>query len=133
MGLLRFLVPQSDRISAEAVDLAYMSGFDGVPWPSRNEWTNGELIIERPEDESGSLHVPWHVEGRGELVLSTASVMERDRPYHLPLELARGTANRARNQRAAWEMAGLIVPDEITEKRRRAVSSLIRATVSHRA
>jgi hypothetical protein len=33
--------------------------------------------------------------------------MERDRPYRLPLELARGTLNRLRNQLADWQCMGL--------------------------
>jgi len=47
------------------------------------------------------------------LVLSTASLMEREPRYHLPVELARGTLNRVRNQLAAWEQAGLVLADTV--------------------
>jgi len=130
MGFLRFSVPQPDRISEDAVERAYVVGFDGVPWQSRNELTDGQLTIQRPDDDSGSFYIPWPIEGHGELILSTANLMERDRPYHLPLELARGTVNRIRNQRAAWEAVGLVVPDEVTTKTRRAVSLLTEAIMS---
>ncbi len=46
-------------------------------------------------------------------MLSTASLMERPRPYHLQVELARGTLNRLRNQIAAWEGLGMTIPGEI--------------------
>jgi hypothetical protein len=39
--------------------------------------------------------------------------MERDQPYHLEVELARGMVNCLRNQLAQWEMMGLAVPDEL--------------------
>ena len=72
-----------------------------------------ELVVEREVSESGCLYVPWCVDGYGELVLSTASLMERTRPYHLPVELARGTLNRLRNQLADWQSAGLQISAEL--------------------
>ncbi len=39
--------------------------------------------------------------------------MEREAPYVLPVELARGTLHRLRNQLAAWETSGLPITDAI--------------------
>jgi hypothetical protein len=48
-------------------------------------------------------------------MLSTASLMERPEPYHLQVELARGTLNRLRNQIAGWELFHISVPQEVRD------------------
>ena len=116
MGLIRFSVAQVDRVSPEALARAYMAGMDDVPWPTRVVATDGGLIVDRPESESGCFYIPWQVEGFCEMTLCTASLMERDRAYLLEVELARGTLNRIRNQLAAWEQAGLVIPDPIRKR-----------------
>ena len=130
MGLIRFSLAQADRVSAAAITRAYMAGMDEVPWPTRVVATDDGLIVDRPESESGCFYIPWKVEGFCEMTLSTASLMERSRPYLLEVELARGTLNRIRNQLATWEQAGLVIPDpirkrlsEVTEVFSRAVTS----------
>ena len=113
MGLIRFLVPRPDRIPPGAVARAYMVGIDEVPWASRIVTTEEGLIVDRPVGDSGCLHIPWSVDGYGETILSTASLMERDQAYLLEVELARGTLNRIRNQVANWEQVGMIIPEPI--------------------
>ena len=71
------------------------------------------LRLERDSHESGNVYIPWQVEGHGELLLSTATLMERDRPYHLAVELARGTVNRLRSKAETWKLAGLRLPDSL--------------------
>jgi hypothetical protein len=109
MGLMRFLVPRRQRLADDAVDRAYASGMDDIPWQSRTQWTDEGLAIRRAEHDSGCFHIPWRVDGWGELLLSTATLMERDAAYHLPIELARGTLNRLRNQIAMWQAMGLSI------------------------
>ncbi len=46
-------------------------------------------------------------------MLSTATLMERREPYDLPIELARGTLNRLRNEVATLQSAGLILPEAV--------------------
>ena len=113
MGSMRFVVPRRDRFAADAVERAYFAGLDDVPWQSRTQWTDEGLVLRRAEGDSGSFHIPYRVPGHGELMLSTGSLMERDQAYHLPVELARGTVNRVRNQLALWQPAGLSTPDEV--------------------
>ena len=60
--------------------------------------------------------VPWQVEGHGLLALSTATLLERWEPYHLPLELARGTINRLRDQLFEWQAIGLTIPNEVRRR-----------------
>jgi hypothetical protein len=107
MGLMRFVVPDRQALPADAVERAYMTGLDEIPWQSRTEWTDNGLVIRRVEHDSGNFHVPWHVPGWGELTLGTACLMEREAPYHLAVELARGTVHRLRNQYSLWQSAGL--------------------------
>ena len=113
MGVMRFLVPRRERLPADVVERVYLSGPDEIPWRSRAWWTDQILAVERAESDSGNLFVPCAVEGHGELMLSTASLMERDEPYHLEVELARGTLNRLRNQLGAWEALGMKLPGEV--------------------
>jgi hypothetical protein len=115
MGAMRFLVARRDLLSDSAVEHAYLSGLDEVPWRSRSQWTTYGFIIERDERDSGNLFLRTRVEDHGELVLSTGSLIEREDPYHLEVELARGTINRLRNHVAAWESAGLAVPDAVRQ------------------
>jgi hypothetical protein len=113
MGVLHFLIPLRDRIGADAAQRAYFAGIDDVPWLARIQANDRGLSVERAEFESGNLFVPYRVDGRGELMLSTASLMERATPYHLHVELARGTLNRLRNQIAAFTTAGAPLPADL--------------------
>jgi hypothetical protein len=53
--------------------------------------------------------------------------MERDEPYHLPLELARGEICQFRNQLADWRSLGLNVPTGIAEEGAEAAKLFFRA------
>jgi hypothetical protein len=110
MGQLRFAAPHRDRLPGGAVEQAYLTGMEAVPFPSRNFWEGDQIVLARDVRESGNFHILWNVPGRGPLLLSTASLMERERPYLLPVELARGTLNRLRNQLAYWQSMGLAMP-----------------------
>ena len=110
MGQMRFVIPRPERIVAGAADLAYLAGGEGIPWECRATQTGDALVIERDTRESGFLYFPWNVAGRGLMQLCSGSLMERPKPYHLPVELARGTLNRLRNQAFQWQTAGMIVP-----------------------
>ena len=113
MGVMKFLVPRRDRLAPDAVDRAYLAGLDEIPWHCHVAWTEQGLVVERDESDSGNFFISGPIDGHGELTLSTASLMERERPYHLDVELARGTLYRLRNQIAAWELAGMVLPPGI--------------------
>lgn len=130
MGLLRFTVPDRSRLSEPALQRAYIAGLDEVPWPARIVATDNGLIVDRPVGDSGTFHIPWQVDGVGEVMITTASLMERDRPYLLEVELTRGALNRFRNQMFNWELVGMTVPEpilsrlgEITQKFSRCVTA----------
>jgi GH35 family endo-1,4-beta-xylanase len=116
VGQLRFLVPDPSRLTERAVPQAYLTGLDPIPSFCRARVGDGGLIVEREGFESVKLNVPWRVDGRGELLVTTATLAQRDRPYLLPLELARGKINQVRNQLAEWLPLGLVPSDDVNNK-----------------
>lgn len=116
MGLIRFLTPGRPKLEASVAKRGYIVGMDEIPWQCRIVPTDDGLIIDRPTGESCSLRIPWQVEGHGELVLATGSLLERQKPYLLEVELARGTLNRVRNQLATREAAGMRCPPALAER-----------------
>lgn len=129
-GMLRFLVPPGKRFAPRLAEQAYMAGPDQIPWPCRIRLHDGELIVERNVADSGKFYIPWPVEGHGELMLSSATLMERERPYQLLVELARGKINQVRNQLADWQLIGMAVPGKVESALRRALQALARAVTS---
>jgi len=113
MGVMRFIVSPPDRITPETAQLAYMSGLDRIPWRGVAHLVGDRLVFDRDVSDSGNLFVPWPVDGHGTLILATGCLMERDQPYQLPLELARGEIAQFRNQLAEWRSIGLEVPDPV--------------------
>jgi hypothetical protein len=109
MGLMRFIVHDRDRIPAGGLDYVHMCGPDDLPWFGRAYFVDNQLIIERNESDSGRVFVPWRIGQRSPLLLNTATLMEREEPYLLEVELARGMVNNLRNQLAIWEQMGLVV------------------------
>ncbi len=130
MSVMRFVVHPTDRLSPDAIQRAYLSGLDRVPYVGRAVPTGDGLRIERADSDSGCLNIPYPVEGRGELTLSTGSLMDRDRPYHLQVELARGKVNHVRSQMAEWQAIGLNVPPELQSRIREAQQQFAKAATS---
>jgi hypothetical protein len=129
MGTMRFRVFPTERITAEMVQQAYLSGTDRISWPVRVTVEGEELILQRSVSDSANLHVPWPVEGHGTLTLASATLIERPDPYLLPLELARGTIVQVRNQLSEWQAIGLCAPDAVHAKLATAVERLSWASV----
>jgi hypothetical protein len=109
------------------VHRAYISGIDQAVWPTRVELDGNLLTCRRPVSESGKLHVAFPVEGMGRPVLSTAMLPERDEPFLLAVELARGKIVQMRNQLAQWQADGFSPPPEFAQLNRMAHALLARA------
>lgn len=131
MGLMRLTVHDRDRIPPGGLGQVYMCGQDELPWYGRAYMSGSQLIVERAENDSGCAWVPWRINGRGVLLLGTSTLMEREKPYRLEIELARGTINRLRNQIAHWEMLGLVVPDDLRQEVLTATRHFSRAATNH--
>ena len=130
MGQIRFLVPRRDHLGQGAVTRAYLAGIDDIPWRTKISLQRDELIAERSDHDSAYFYIPWRVAGVGDVTLSTATLIEREAAYHLPLELARGTINRLRNQLAAWETLGLSPSPLVRQHIQTASQHFSRAAVS---
>lgn len=130
VGQLRFLVPEPTRLTERAVQQTYLTGLDPIPSFCRARIVNGELVVEREGFESVKVNVPWKIDGRGEVLMTTATLGQRDRPYLLPLELARGKINQVRNQLAEWLPFGLVPNDEMNAKLADATRQFTQAAVN---
>lgn len=127
MGLMRLFVHDQQRLEGLDPTRVFMMGFEELPWFGHVFLSDQQIVIERKENESGSICVPWVVGNRGELLLSTSTLIEREQPYFLEVELARGVIHRLRNQLAAWKQLGLVVSDELEEEILQATRSFTRA------
>jgi len=128
MGLIRFAVHPASLIDdwPEAYR-GYLTGADGRVFSTRIE-VDGEIIgCRRTSSESCKFHVAWPVLGFGRPVIATASLPERDEPYLLPVELARGKIVQVRNQASQWELSGMRVPPEFAEPSRLAHRAFAKA------
>jgi Glycosyl hydrolase family 10 len=130
MGQMRFVIPRRERLIPGAAEQAYLASTDGIPWECHTALDDDELTIERDTRESGYLYFPWKVTGRGLVQLCSGCLMERAKPYNLPIELARGTLNRLRNQASAWQTAGMVIPANFQQSVDAATRALASAATS---
>ena len=130
MGVIRFVAPGQEEALRRVASRSYLVSIEGLPWETRSVFRDGQLRLDRETQESGALCVPWSVNGGAELLLQTSTLIERDRPYLLQLELARGTLNRYRNQIAVWQMLGVPPNPEAIEHGHRATEFLAEAATA---
>jgi hypothetical protein len=117
MGFMSFRLPNplppAARSALPAAVLAASRGYDDcTPVPTQVDITETELILRRSHEESGYVIVPWPVEPFGTLAVTTTTLREREEPYRLLTELARGKLNQVRLQTAEWQDIGLITSAE---------------------
>ncbi|HBN78922.1 MAG TPA: glycoside hydrolase, partial [Planctomycetaceae bacterium] len=113
MGLMRFDLG-SDAILAhkERFEHAFVTNYDGAVFPTRIEIHGQHLHCIRKKSDSGKLNISWPVSGFGTPILRTTSLNERDVPYVLAVELARGQICEIKDQAASWEHAGMLLPEQ---------------------
>jgi hypothetical protein len=127
---MRFLVPEPHRVSALGLECAHLAAPEGVAWRTSISWSENVLTCRREEDDSGVFFVPWLMDGRGELVLSTTCLRERREPYHLPVELARGVLHRFRSQIENWRSSGMQISDAVQKFLQDATIHFVQAAVA---
>lgn len=100
-----------------------------MPYPTDACIENEQLVVCRCCNETGSMQVqvPWTIDGVGQLITSTATLMERPNPYHLAVELARGKINQVRTQAFDWTWNGLLRPDTLAPQIRTATRAFGKA------
>ncbi len=128
MGSIHFLIPRD--LSAVAADCTYMVGTDGVPWESHVRILDDRLTVTRATNESGRLVILWSVEGYGQMALATGTLMPVERPYHLPLELARGCLARLMDQLNTAEVRGFKLDDPLAKLLSQAILHFVKASLN---
>ena len=113
MGQFLFDIPDHWSIKSRQAGSIHIVGLDGIPWPCKVNMDGTTLVIQRNRDESGRVFITFPFSEYGELVISTGTLPESSTPYCLVTELARGTANRLRNQTSIWQEGGLVIDDEV--------------------
>jgi len=131
MGLIRFAVhPATLMDDWPEVYRGYLTGSDGRVFPTRIE-LDGQLVgCRRASSESSKFHVAFPIPRFGRVMVSTASLPEREQPYLLVVELARGKIVQIRNQASAWELAGMQLPAAYQAPSRNAHRAFARAASS---
>lgn len=124
MGQFLFDIPSHWSIQSRQAASIHVVGIDGVPWPCKVNLDDSTLIIQRNRDESGHVFISFPFSEYGEIVVSTGTLPESPKPYCLVTELARGTANRLRNQISTWQEGGLTISDEVHQVTAAATKSL---------
>ncbi|MGB9623360.1 MAG: endo-1,4-beta-xylanase [Phycisphaerae bacterium] len=101
--MLRFSVYDNGGV-AQRVDLngSYLVGSDGVPLRAEIEFRDGEIVCTKRAPGPAGLALLWPVKGCGRILLESARLPERDKPYNLHLELARGRLMRIDQKREEW-------------------------------
>lgn len=131
MGTMTFLLPAgiTPEASRELERACVAGGPDSMPWPTGVRLAPSELAVQRSVNESGSLVVPWTIDSRGQLMGSSATLMERDPAYRLVIELARGKVNQLRTQVWDWRAGGLQMTPALEDLVKRASSTFGQAVV----
>lgn len=131
MGVMRFQVhPPELGQSWSGWKGAYISGLDGRIYPTRSEFDGQFLVCRRNQNESGKLSVEWPVVGFGMPTVTTASLPEREKPFSLSLELARGKLSDVRDQAATWELSRMTIPEAFRTIQRKAFHAFAKASSS---
>jgi hypothetical protein len=86
------------------VEGMYLTSQEGQPIRARFQYTpeTGTLFCERRSQGLAALCLPWPVRGGSQLLLRTALVPDREEPYLLSLELARGQVADMWRKRDDW-------------------------------
>jgi Glycosyl hydrolase family 10 len=119
MGVMIFELPpqlaEADPLRQDLERSSVAGGQDNMPYPTEATVEAERLVLTRTVEESGMIQAPWRIEGVGQLMSSSATLMERPTPYHLPIELARGKINQVRSQSCDWVMGGLTMPESLSQ------------------
>ncbi len=114
MSVLKFRITQPNFATRyPELRRAYITGLDRTPGRTLVELRPHMLICRKEAAESCRIFVPWPIENLGMPMVGTATLIEREAPYDLGVELARGKLNDVRNQVAEWRLMGLKTNPEL--------------------
>ena len=127
MGEFKFRLPPQWTLERRQSAAIHTVGLDGIPWPCKISIDGSTLTVNRNRNESGKTYIPYSFPIYGELLISTGTLPEREEPYWILMELARGTLNRLRNQLSIWKEGGLQMTPAIDDGVTQATSLLSKA------
>jgi hypothetical protein len=120
--MLRFRV-YKDGVPPADLDLstAYLVGSDSVPIRGEFSYAGGEIVCRKRAAGPAALTLMWETKNFGNVMLETTRLPERDEPYILNLELARGRVMRLMQKREEWGLFDIpeaaVVNDKSLEAR----------------
>jgi len=126
--MLRFRVFK-DGVPPADLDLstAYLVGSDSVPIRGEFSYANGEIVCRKRAAGPAALTLMWESKNFGNLMLETTRLPEREEPYILNLELARGRVMRLMQKREEWGLFDIPEAATINEKALEARDLLLEA------
>ncbi|NOS99587.1 MAG: hypothetical protein HOP29_03065 [Phycisphaerales bacterium] len=126
--MLRFRVYQQGK-PVKNLDLsgAYLFGSDGVPLRADLNFADGVITCTKRATGPAGLALLWPVDGAGRLLLETTRLTERDEPFVLNVELARGQLMRISHKSEDWGLFDCADARPLNEDASAATDLLIRA------
>ncbi|HVT83291.1 MAG TPA: hypothetical protein VHM90_21810, partial [Phycisphaerae bacterium] len=126
--MLRFRVYNDSKV-ADDFDLstAYLVGSDNVAIRGEFNYAGGEIICRKRAAGPAALCVMWTVKNFGSVLLDTTRLPEREEPYLLNLELARGRVMRLMQKREEWGLFDLPEAQAVNERANECRDLLIEA------
>ncbi|MEK6797463.1 MAG: endo-1,4-beta-xylanase [Planctomycetota bacterium] len=126
--MLSFAVYHHNKL-ASSVNLggAYVVGTDDVPLRAEISFHNGVITCKKRAAGPAGIALLWPVEGIGSFLLETIRVLERDPPYILQVELARGRLLRINHKLEEWGLLDYEGTEEIAARIGEARENLILA------
>lgn len=118
MATMTFQLPAglSPGMCRELERASLAGGPDNMPAATVRRLQSGQLSLSTASEDCSYLVAPWEVDRAGLLMGSSATLMERQAPYQLLVELTRGKINQVRNQTVHWESGGLHIPDPLRRR-----------------
>lgn len=131
MPTMSFRVPANlpEPVAHDLLRSSIAGGHDRAPTPTQCELRSDHLFLTCEINDNGPSYMPWEITGRGRFVITTTTLMFRERPYDLVVELARGKINQVRNQYADWLGGGLYAASEVEQRIRQATRLLGEALI----
>ncbi|MDO4573989.1 MAG: hypothetical protein Q4D98_02110 [Planctomycetia bacterium] len=126
METLRFICPP-DFATPDMLRAVHLTGLDSTVVPVEAVLDGNRLTVTFPQVDNVRLNIPWTIPGIGHALIPTGTLLIREEPYYLSLELARGLCVFVRNQAADWEVLGLQPSEEFQKMIRQAGQTLSQA------
>lgn len=126
--MFSFKLGQPSKTIDETVKAsAYLFGSDGVPIRADFTWEKDLLVCNKRVAGPAGLAILWDVPGIGKFLLETTRLLERNDPYILPVELARGHLMRVQHKREEWGLFDVEGIDHLNNDVQNAVKTLVKA------